>query len=249
VQHVKRIVGCLSLCGVLGVAGIAACGAVSSAATPPDLGGNLVDARALGACLRAAHPTKAWQLYREVKPQTAAAPAGLSIGAWKPSWGPGSKQSPQAPTYVEMLVFPSEAAATEFRGRFDYSQAADIVHQLHRWGNVVLWSEGGFPPRISGALKRCARASATLKSTDAGAFASCPDPPQSGVFKTLFIDQVSVRGGSCDQAIEELRQLYSQRGKCRLGAAFVCLGENICCSEFANYLGSGQIDVVYRYGI
>jgi hypothetical protein len=112
----------------------------------PNLGDNLVDGRALAACLREApRPSREWRV-------TASRRRGVPAG------GRSSAHIDVRP-YGRLVVFPTQEAAVELESRASPREPEGAV--TGRWGNVVVTGDEAEPTAaeeevVNGCLERAA---------------------------------------------------------------------------------------------
>jgi hypothetical protein len=199
---------------------------------PPDLDGALVDGRALESCLNAApSPGTDWRVKARPSRQAASgvAPVGAEI---------------EVRTYGDLTVYPTEAAAEELDSRvsFDGERYAGERPHAEHWGNVLMtgYDEGEPTAAAEDIVKGCVEQAATVTSQPTeGKFRDCGGDPH--------LEALSVRGISCGEAIQLLRD-PPRTSRCREdGGRFVCLSEYLCCMLSAQYMGKGEVEVVFNY--
>jgi hypothetical protein len=114
----------------------------------PDLGGRLVDGRALEACLREApKPSADWQ-----------------VQAGMPNRRTGSSTAEfDVRTYGHLTIYPTETAAAELESRMSSHGEVDAAR---RWGNVVVTGyEGRATAAQDSVVNDCLERAATITPT------------------------------------------------------------------------------------
>jgi hypothetical protein len=213
----------------------------------PDLGVALVDGQGLASCLsQASEPIENWKV--RPGPAGEVTSAGtLTIAYVRTTWG--ARDGDVEPSDASVRVFPTEAGADEFASRFGSvgTDEGGTGYGVDQWNNVVMRRYDGdyrpSPPEpVTDLLYGCMEKAAVFAPSHHGGFEDCDDPGRA------HIDDLTVSGESCEEASDLLSRAYSGRGFfCdSLSPEFACVVENICCTLSADYVGNGDIEIVYE---